>query len=242
MSSKHVLVFFMLFIIVYPCFGTTIEGKAFHWSTFQPLPNTIVRVYRNDTLTDQVTCDQNGYYRLNLPPGSYVFKAFTINQTGDVCYVTQMNITLLKEKEITRLDLPMFPELGDMFPEIEGLPYEMIEDLPEIEDYPVISLEEGRKFDLMYVIFFLLIIIFIPTFLYLRKTKYAEIEGLAEDETEVINILKRHGGQMFQTDLTKEIGYSPAKVSLLLSALEEKEVIEKRVKGRMNIILLRSKK
>ncbi|MFQ6051049.1 MAG: helix-turn-helix transcriptional regulator [Candidatus Hydrothermarchaeota archaeon] len=239
MSSKNVLIFVMLLLIVYPCFSIHIEGKAFHWSTFQPLPSTIVRVYRNSTLTDQVICDQNGYYKLDLPPGRYIFVAFTVNQSGGISYFTQMNITLLKEKEITRLDLPMFPKLEDIFPEIEKLPYE-IENLPDIEEYSTIDFEMNNKFDFIYFIIFLSMIILLLAFLYFRREKYVR-EDLTDDEIRIINILKTHGKEMFQTDLTKEIGYSPAKVSLILSALEEKGIIEKRAKGRANIISLRPK-
>ncbi|WP_440763512.1 helix-turn-helix transcriptional regulator [Natronorubrum sp. DTA7] len=61
---------------------------------------------------------------------------------------------------------------------------------------------------------------------------------LLSDEERVLRMLTRNGGRMKQASIVKETGWSNAKVSQLLSQMDEDEEIEKLRIGRENLITL----
>ena len=66
-----------------------------------------------------------------------------------------------------------------------------------------------------------------------------DIDKLPDDLKEIIEILERSGGRMTQKDLRARLNCSEAKVSLMITDLEDRGLIHKVKKGRGNIILLR---
>ena len=56
--------------------------------------------------------------------------------------------------------------------------------------------------------------------------------------SELIKLIKKNDGRMTQKDIRKEISLSEAKISLMISELEEKGTVKKIKKGRGNIIIL----
>ncbi|NOR60725.1 MAG: hypothetical protein GQ469_08880 [Methanosarcinales archaeon] len=67
-----------------------------------------------------------------------------------------------------------------------------------------------------------------------------DIDKLPEDLKEIIDILESLGGRMTQKDLRTRLNCSEAKVSLMITDLEDRGLVHKVKKGRGNIILLRS--
>lgn len=61
-------------------------------------------------------------------------------------------------------------------------------------------------------------------------------EELLSDEDRVMGLLDERGGRMKQVDIVDETGWSKSKVSMLLSDMEEDELISKLRVGRENII------
>jgi len=61
---------------------------------------------------------------------------------------------------------------------------------------------------------------------------------LPDDLREVIRIIEKNGGRITQLDLRKALPYSEAKVSLMITDLENRGIIKKIKKGRGNIIIL----
>ncbi|WP_408956947.1 helix-turn-helix transcriptional regulator [Natrinema sp. 74] len=61
---------------------------------------------------------------------------------------------------------------------------------------------------------------------------------LLSDEERVLRLLKRNGGRMKQASIVSETGWSNAKVSQLLSKMDENDEIEKLRIGRENLITL----
>lgn len=59
---------------------------------------------------------------------------------------------------------------------------------------------------------------------------------LLSDEERVVRLLEHNGGRMKQAQIVKETGWSNAKVSQLLSAMEEEDEIDKLRIGRENLI------
>ncbi|WP_436935586.1 helix-turn-helix transcriptional regulator [Halovenus marina] len=61
---------------------------------------------------------------------------------------------------------------------------------------------------------------------------------LVADEDRVLQLLEQNGGRMKQVDIVEETEWSKSKVSMLLSEMEEEELISKLRVGRENIISL----
>ncbi|WP_148266449.1 helix-turn-helix transcriptional regulator [Methanocella arvoryzae] len=61
---------------------------------------------------------------------------------------------------------------------------------------------------------------------------------LPQDCRDVIAILEKNGGRMTQLDLRKQLPYSEAKVSLIVSDMESRGIVKKVKKGRGNILIL----
>lgn len=71
------------------------------------------------------------------------------------------------------------------------------------------------------------------------KSKASEvIDSLSEDEQDVLKIL-REEEDMLQKDIVDRSEYSKAKISGVISALEEKEIIEKEKEGRSNRVYVK---
>ena len=68
-----------------------------------------------------------------------------------------------------------------------------------------------------------------------------EIDKCPEDLKEIIEILESLGGRMTQKDLRAKLNCSEAKVSLMITDLENRGLVHKVKKGRGNVILLRLK-
>jgi uncharacterized membrane protein len=60
--------------------------------------------------------------------------------------------------------------------------------------------------------------------------------NLPEDLKELLNLIRTNGNRITQRELRKKSPYSESKVSLMLSDLEERGLIEKFKRGRGNII------
>jgi uncharacterized membrane protein len=63
--------------------------------------------------------------------------------------------------------------------------------------------------------------------------------GLESDEDKILTLLKTVGGSMRQTEITEHLGYSKAKTSQLLTALEERGLLARYKRGRDKIVTTR---
>ena len=62
---------------------------------------------------------------------------------------------------------------------------------------------------------------------------------LKSDEDKVIELLREVGGQLYQSMVTKRLGFSKAKTSILLKAMEEKGLVKRKKMGREIVVTLR---
>ena len=62
--------------------------------------------------------------------------------------------------------------------------------------------------------------------------------SLPDDLREVIRIIEKSGGRITQLDLRKALPYSEAKVSLMITDLENRGIVKKIKKGRGNVLIL----
>lgn len=70
------------------------------------------------------------------------------------------------------------------------------------------------------------------------KTIASVFPVLKEDEQEVIRYIIDHEGEVEQREVVNAMDYSKAKISRLISDLEERNLIEKQKRGRINVVTL----
>lgn len=227
----------------------TVHGTIYDLWTFTPLENVWVKALADSTVQGS-TPAADGTYSLTLPPGSYTIKAEYYSDSTAV-YRAEENITL-QENDNLLLDLIMFPTFEE--PELS----ENYDPLPELEE------EEGVGAELPWVAFVAVVVIVVVGVIifYHRKilglmreakeeapapppVKEApapppvRVVGLPEDLKEVLDIVRESGGRINQLELRRKLPYSEAKVSLMISDLEDRDLIRKIKKGRGNIVVLK---
>jgi len=69
--------------------------------------------------------------------------------------------------------------------------------------------------------------------------KKLNLEGLDNKEKQVIKILQKENGTIFQAELMEKIGVGKVGVTRLLDKLEAKQLIERKRRGMNNIVVLR---
>lgn len=74
-----------------------------------------------------------------------------------------------------------------------------------------------------------------------REEIESAYEELSEDEAEVLDMLRENENSMLQKDIVDESEYSKAKISSVISDLEEKGIIKKSKEGRSNKISISRK-
>jgi uncharacterized membrane protein len=66
-----------------------------------------------------------------------------------------------------------------------------------------------------------------------------DLNGLDSKEKEVINILEKENGTIFQAELMEKIGSGKVGLTRLLDKLEAKQLIERKRRGMNNVVVLR---
>ncbi|MEK6847917.1 MAG: MarR family transcriptional regulator [Nanoarchaeota archaeon] len=72
-----------------------------------------------------------------------------------------------------------------------------------------------------------------------EKKKKLDLSGLDAKEKEVINILEKENGTIFQAELMERLGIGKVGITRLLDKLEAKQIIERKRRGMNNIVVLR---
>ena len=196
-----------------------------------------------------------GLYSFSLSPGSYDLNASYYENAELVSYAEQ-TITITDDGDyiLDMLLLPAYPDDNLSNTDLMEITSSLEGDDPLLED-------SGSNNTLFLIAAGLLIIFGSITFFTLKKRKvshntnlenslydfsYQELENknencisLPQDLQQVVDIIKANGGRITQRDLRSKISYSEAKVSLMVSDLENRGIIEKFKKGRGNIIVLK---
>ncbi len=218
----------------------TVHGTVYDLWTFTPLENVVVKAYSDSTLRQQIVAT-DGTYSLSLPPGNYTVKAEYYSGSV-VVYDAEENITLQENDNLT-LDLIMFPTFEE-----NELP-ENYDILPEEEEGAGI----GAELPWLVLVVVVIIVVVGVIIFYNRKIlglmREAEEEttppapvrvvGLPEDLNEVLDVIKESGGRINQVKLRRKLPYSEAKVSLMITDLEDRGLVRKIKKGRGNIVVLK---
>ncbi len=244
----HLLIFVVLCLLFFPTTQAaelaTVHGAVYDWETFKLLENAIVEV---NSTPPQSQVAKYGLYSFNLPMGTYSLSA-SYYEKGELVYYAEeeLNITDGGDYILDMLLLPVYPN-GNLntTPSNETTPF------PE---------DTSNSTFLLAAAGFLLIAAAIVLLVLKKKhilnntsiddtlyevdysdTELSDYSGasLPHDLQQVVKIIKANGGRITQRELRNKIHYSEAKVSLMISDLENRGIIEKFKKGRGNIIVLK---
>ena len=235
--------------------AATIHGAVYEWYTFEPLENAIIEV--NSTPPQSVVA-RYGIYSLNLVPGDYLITASYFQNNTITSYMEEtISITNDGDYVMDLLLLPAYDE--QLLNETES------SDISEALDEETEIIEEENTSRIPYFIIAAILVLVLARFaVYVSKSKSGgekvlpeeaatptveieemietgtpeEISSLPPDLQEVLDIIEANSGRITQKELRSKMKYSEAKVSLMVSDLQNRGLVEKFKKGRGNVIRL----
>lgn len=63
------------------------------------------------------------------------------------------------------------------------------------------------------------------------------IAGRSADEAKVVKLLREAGGSLYQSTITKQLGFSKSKTSGLLKNMEKQGIVRRQKKGREKLVM-----
>ena len=205
-----------------------IQGEVYDLE-LNPANGVVIEV---DTTPRQQLVALNGSYSVNVPQGSYTLTAVQKKKGVPVAQVSE-NITVAADGSYS-LDLILFPIFTDTD--------EFNADV-NLSSADVIATEQTSDTDYLPFIIGAALAAAIILFIVLKRRKRARPQASANpsgnDLDDLVSAIRKLGGRATQKELRKELPYSEAKVSLMLTDLEHKGVITKIKRGRANVVILK---
>ena len=256
---RRCLLLIAIFVVCVPsATAAVVHGTTYEWSTFEALENTIVEV--NSTPLQYMVAS-SGSYTFNLPEGAYMIRAGYYR--GNLLeYCAEEEITIIGDGDFV-LDLLMFPPIEEVYL-CENINFS--EDLVDYEEFH--EDEAGSTALPYAIGILSVLAIVSSLFLWKRGKKVTRRDGTGEKEDygyepvepkpeapeelepvdteslipsdlrEVLAIIRDRGGRITQKDLRLRLNCSEAKVSLMVTDLEDRGLVKKVKKGRGNVIIL----
>ncbi|MBU4284584.1 MAG: winged helix-turn-helix transcriptional regulator [Nanoarchaeota archaeon] len=237
---KKLIIVLMLLILIENCYAATIYGNIYDPDLNQMKGRIEVEV---DSSPRQYRVSTDGTYSFFLLVGKYTIKA-KYEEHGRLKYIAEERIVVRDEGRFIH-DIVMYPSPE----EEERLMGDVIEE-PSNKNNSIV---------LFMIIGFVFIVSILLVFYILKKTRKKEyIQEKKEesfDETKeekedienpesldtIIKIIKENKGRITQREIRKQIPLSEAKISLMITELEDKGIVKRIKKGRGNIIILNKK-
>lgn len=223
--AKKSLIFMILAVILLnlsSVYAVKIHGTIYNMD-LNIARNTVLKI---NTVPEQTYVSKDGLYSFTVPNGDYIITAaYQLNYKK---YNVEQKITVKEEGDYV-LDLILFPDISEE------------EDILNEEINLGDPYEEGVS--ILWYLGILAVILVTALTLYLIKLKpkkKPEIKIENDLTEEVVKFIKEQGGRVTQKDIRKKFPMSEAKISLVITELEHKGIIEKIKKGRGNIIILKS--
>ncbi len=230
MSRLSITTIMLITIIVLATgvYAATIHGIVYDWD-LEPAADVIVRV---NSYPEQMLVSKDGSYSFELPEGDYLITAEQV--TNNITRASVEEEVAVKGDGSYVVDLILFPST-----DVELLDEPDIITEEGIEKVPAQYFNYGLLLPLLFLITLIIVIVLIIIFYKkLGANKAVVIES--EDElNKVLEIIKSQGGRTTQKDIRKQIPLSEAKISLMITELEHKGLVERIKKGRENIIILK---
>ncbi len=242
-NNKFIVAIIYVLIFSTLIHAATLKGTIYN-SQLNPETNVLLEINSQPL---QKYLAKDGTYQFSLENGKYSLTA----QKNDIEITEQITITKDGTYLIDLFLLPDSQENQDLW--------------NDIQDEPLIEpLDDKQPSNLWrYILIGIIILALLIRILYMRK-KYGSLsifrkriraesqknEAQHKQELEqqpsyiekALKIIKSHDGRINQKELRKEMLYlSEAKVSLIITELEHKGLIEKIKKGRGNVIILKEK-
>lgn len=205
------LVSLILIVSIAPVSGAVIRGEIYSWEL-----KRVKAIVEINTTPKQRIVALNGSYEFEVPLGVYEIRAYSID--GNLfCNET----VVIKNNGTYVIDLILFPKLENNLSATEL-------------NFP---LEEKRSETPLYVGLTLTFLAFLVALIFIKKRKR---KGEIPDDLEVVlELIRKSGGRITQKELREKLGWSEAKLSLVLTDLEGRGLIEKYRKGRGNVVFLK---
>ncbi len=215
------------------CGAALVHGTIYQWDTLEPLPDVVIEA---NTTPHQMMVSKTGTYSLLLENGTYEME-FSYIVDGIPTLGASERIAVRSNGDYV-LDVLLFP-LNESTPEFS----EMSEDS-----------EDGFAWIALPVAALLLCLMLYAAYAKgwlavrrapLRKGVHEDdtlgegVSSLPDDLTQALEIIEQAGGRITQRELRKKLGGSEAKVSLLISELVHRGLVEKVKVGRGNVIYLK---
>ena len=237
---KKLIIVLMLLISIENCYAATIYGNIYDLNLNKMEGRVEVEV---DSSPRQYQVSTDGTYSFFLLVGKYTIKA-KYEEYGRVKYIAEEIITVKDEGEF-RHDIVMYPSPE----EEERVINETIEEPSNGEQSILLFVIIGSVF----VISILLVVYFLKKGKkkeYIQEKKEESFDEGKEEKEDIenpesldtiIKIIKENNGRVTQKDIRKQIPLSEAKISLMITELEDKGIVKRIKKGRGNIIILKRK-
>jgi len=243
MANRNILLLTLTFLLLsYSLHAATLKGTIYN-SQLNPETDVLLEI---TTQPLQKYLAKDGTYQFTLQPGNYTLTA----QKNDIEITEHITITQDGTYVIDLFLLPSSEEDQDLWNDLEEP--SVIEPLDEIASPKLWQ----------YILSGIIILALLIRILYMRK-KYGSLSffrkriraqaqkteaqhkiELEKDPSYIekaLDIIKSHDGRINQKELRKEMLYlSEAKVSLIITELEHKNLVEKVKKGRGNVIILKN--
>ena len=218
----------MFLLLVNISYGATVHGDVYAWDTLEKIGATV----EVDSVPKQLkVVAEGGEYSFELNEGSYIISAVS----SDGLYAINETIEILEEGDYV-FDLILW-YYDDFFDKI------LEDDTIGDDDFDI---GEEEKDFVFFVLVFIVVIVGVLFFYFMKKRKHSEeklekeILETDEDLEKVLESIKENKGRITQKDIRKKMmPLSEAKVSLLITELEDKGVIKRIKKGRGNVIILK---
>ncbi|MFH0978306.1 MAG: hypothetical protein V1837_03305 [Candidatus Woesearchaeota archaeon] len=221
MQKKWCLAIFLVLLMPYS-YAANVHGTVYDLD-LRPAKDAVITV---DSVPLQTLIAKDGTFSFNLPVGSYLLTATLID--GSSIFVSQQNLVIRDDGDYVS-DMILLPDLAAE----ENL-------LNDNLSFSPLDIPRDSSKTLIYIIlgFIVVIVIVVVAFLAVRKLrKKLPVDASMADE--VLAFIKSHDGRTTQKDIRKQFPVSEAKISLVITELEHKGIVEKVKKGKGNIVILK---
>ncbi|WP_406670056.1 winged helix-turn-helix transcriptional regulator [Methanolobus sp. ZRKC4] len=229
----------------------TIHGAVYEWNSFDPLEDVIVEV---NSTPPQSMLAKYGIYSFNLEPGDYLISASFYGGNNLVAY-TEEEITITGDGDYV-MDLLLLPVYYDA--PFNGTEFSELDEIANLSDA---NDRETNPFSLSIILILIFIaVLSVGGYYFVKQRSVTSIseddshhishdnfgsiipddkwQELPDDLREVIDLIAKNEGRITQKELRTKVKHSEAKVSLMVSDLENRGIVQKFKKGRGNVIIL----
>lgn len=250
-KRRFILCLVLIIFLIPSASSANVYGSIYEFSSFdRPLKNAIVELEENSSRL-QYKVSGDGTYSFNITPGDYLIRAKYYNEANILEFIGEEKLRIDKPDESRNIDIILFPPIDQES--------EYLGDINLTGEIDTKDTDYTNYFIVLVPLTIILIVILV-----VRRKKSIPDESkitipaplppevipagtvgdkeLPDDLKELYEIIIKKGGRTTQKELRKEIIYGEAKVSLMITDLEDRGLIKKIKKGRSNIIIAEMKK